>query len=378
MKNGIFEVSLLDDMTGRIKVKNISGKSTGKKLHGFWKIEVDGIESASGQFIIHEMLENESKEYLLSPETGAVYPNQRQYLIVKICDDKDTLLHNSALRMEVWCRKNFPEEKLKYFTGMRADSIQTIMSSGKLAALITASGMKELTYNGENLISSVPVLRIWRAGAAVEEKISALKLDRMKISSDRFGVIGENSVEIHSLALPKAMDVDELEFTERFTPLSSGAVRCDLEFIVPESFAGIPRLGIEFKLPDVFNKFNCCCSLSGENFWTNQQMIIGEKYSDVDFAAFYTDDPVEYPGLLIASGGKSFSLSVTNFSEFAMLDAIESKTSPKPDGWWCHIDCRTSDERIIDAGRYRMALIFAALTGDIPISAAARKKTLYL
>ncbi len=376
MKNRIFEISLLDEMTGRIKIKNIFGKNTGKNLHGFWKIEVDGSESVSGQFIIHDMLENESREYLLSPDTGAVYPNQRQYLIVKICDDEKNLLHCSQLKMEIWCRKNFPEEKLKFFTGMRTDSIQSIISSGKLAALITASGMKELTCNGDNLISSVPVLRIWRAGAAVSDKIAALKLDRMKISSDRFGAAGENSVEIHSLALPKAMDVDELEFTERFTPLSSGAIRCDLEFIVPESFSGIPRLGIEFKLPDVFTKFNCCGSVTGENFWTNQQMTIGEQYSDVDFAVFNADDP-QYPGLLIASGGKSFHLSITNFSEFAMLDALESKIEAKPDGWWCHIDCRTDDEKIIADGRYRMVLIFAAFTGEIPVAAAARKKTLY-
>ena len=377
MNNKIFEVSLLNDMTGRIKVKNISRKNTGKNLRGFWSVEVDGIETVSGQFIIHNMIENESKEYLLSPEIGAVYPNQRQYLIIKICDDDNSSLHCSALKIDIWCRKNFPEEKSEFFTGMRFDPVQSIISSGKLASLITASGMKELTFNGEKLIDSAPVLRIWRAGAESDDKITALQLDRMKISSDRFGIAGENSVEIHSLALPKAMDADELEFTQRFTPVSSGAIRYDLEFIVPESFSGVPRLGIEFKLPDIFTESICGGSLLKENFWTRRKIISGEKYSDVDFALFTAENP-EYPGLLIASGGKSFYLSVTDFSEFAMLDALEYNSSLKPDGLWCHIDC-ISDEngQLITAGRYRMVLIFAAFTGDIPVEAAARKKTLF-
>jgi hypothetical protein len=140
------------------------------------------------------------------------------------------------------------------------------------------------------------------------------------------------------------MDLDELEFTQRFVPLDSGAIRYETEFIVPESFAGLPRLGVEFALAEQLTRVNCF-----------------PHEPAADFAAFTDADG---NGLLIAAAGYPVRFTVLPYDEYALLDSV----SPAPDGkLHLNIDCRNSRDFAIGAGRYRMVLYFAPLkSGDDP------------
>ena len=361
-----FAIRLVDGMTGRIAVlcREKSGKVSGK-----WQLEIDGVRHSFGQFLISEMAAGESREYLLSVEVPDMFYGSYARLIIRLSDENGNLVaeENFPMTPPAWL---MPEKAAgEFFTGLRFDVSQAIISSGKLSAVIDASGMRELRINGEKLLNSGPRLALFRAGM-VPEKLRALKLDRIKIAPDRFVSDGK-SVECHALALPTLMEIDELEFTQRFTPQTDGTIRYDAEFVVPESFAGIPRLGVLFRLPGTMNEVTYLGNGPHENFPGDQGAVFSRYTALADeFYPAYTPaisggsrsntvklilSDAAHTKTLQITGGREFTFSALPFSEFAIEDAgMAGKTPAAESEIFLHIDCRIGEKMPVKAGVYRM------------------------
>ena len=367
-----FEVSLTDALTGRISV--LCRRDCGRVM-GKWQLEVDGKRDSFGQFLINSMSAGERKEYLLSVDVPDMVYGSNAVLIVRFYDETECCLAVESFPMTpaAWLMPEVSKEQ--FFTGVRFDVSKGIISSGKLSAVIDADGMRELRYNGEKILSSGPRLSMWRWGM-VPENLRKLKLDRIKVAADRFVSDGK-SIESHALALPTAMEMDELEFTQRFTPQNDGSLRYDMEFVVPESFAGLPRLGIVMLLPDTMDHGRFLGNGPHENYPGDR----GAVFSSYDFKVADMFTPHDTPRAggsrsnvkslelsdpdckkhLRIVGGNSFSFSVLPCSEFALEDAAFSGKHPSAESEISlYIDCRIGENQPISSGVYRMTLFLLA------------------
>ena len=245
----LWSIELLDEMTGRIR---ITSWQQAVDVSGKWQLEIDGKRHSFGQFRIDRISAGESRDFLLSIEVPDLVYSSEAVLIVNLLNRDGFTLARIGFPVPppAYLVPEPPAEQ--YFTGVRFDVSQAIISSGKLSAVIDANGMRELRYNGRKLLSGGPRLSLWRHNM-VPDNLKPLKLDRLRVSADRFVSDGQ-SIECHALALPTLMEMDELEFTQRFTPQDNGTIRCDLEFVVPGSFAGIPRLGVVMRLPGTMDQ----------------------------------------------------------------------------------------------------------------------------
>lgn len=367
-----FTVELLDELTGRIAVtcREKLGRVMGK-----WQLEVDGKRASFGQFLLNDLAAGEKREYLLSVEVPDLYYGQCAILIIRFYDEKNQPVAGESFPLPPPAYLMPPVGKEQFFTGVRFDVSQAIISSGKLSAVIDANGMRELRYNGEKLLLSGPRIALWRVGM-VPDELKDLALDRIRISTDRFVSDGK-SVECHALALPKKMEMDELEFTQRFTPQNDGSIRYDAEFVVPECFAGIPRLGVMLRLPGAMKQITFLGKGPFENYPGSRAAVFSEYTIDLDEMYPAYADPraagcrsevrrVEFSGAdgrkLQIIAGSSFSFSALPFSEFAIEDAAIAGKMPAADGdLHLHLDCRIGESQPVRAGLCRMTLFFKAV-----------------
>ena len=163
------------------------------------------------------------------------------------------------------------------------------------------------------------------------------------VHCDRF-TADATGVECHALVLPRQMALDELEFTQRFEPLTAEAIRCELEFAVPDSFAGVPMLGVGFDLIPELTRAAFYRTEDG-CFTATAADATGSGIHRADFAAFRDDSG---SGLLVTAAGAS--LTVVTESD---------GNNPR-----IALACRTREERPIAAGNFRTAFLFAPLASD--------------
>ena len=364
-------IDLIDESTGRILIHS-SGFQ--KKIIGKWQLEINGSRRSFGQFQLSDVNKGEVRKLLLSVDVPDLYYGETAVLTVRCFDENGELigcdqfiLPPPAYILPEPCKEEF-------FTGLRFDVSQAMISSGKLSAVIDANGMREMRYNGVKLLNGGPRLALWRA-QKLPEKFADLNLDRMRISPDRFVSDGK-SIECHALALPKKMELDELEFTQRFTPQNDGTIRFDMEFVVPECFEEIPRLGVVMRLPAEMNKITFYGKGPFENYpdgtaglLSNHTMSANEMYPAFGSAVSGgTRSGVRRLTLADENGrkleiiaGNSFSFSALPFSEYTIAEAAEAGKMPENDGEiHLHIDCRIGNDRSITAGVYRMTIFFKA------------------
>lgn len=323
------DVTLLDALTGRIAVRATAALP---ELSGLWTLTVDGRRIAGGPFRCGAPAAGERREVPLSVEIPPTCPGERIELHVTL--NAGPHAGSWTFPLPTYYRKPFPPEP-EHTVGIRSDAAQAIISGGKLAAVVTASGLRDLRHKGVPLLASAIRMQLWRSEAELTGPLA--ELPRMRVSPDRFGATPD-SVECHALILPRRMDWDELEFTQRFTPLTAGAIRGEFEFVVPDSFAGLPQLAVGFApAPELVRARYFSAAPSG---FSESDVPEGRT----DFAAL-TD--AHGAGLLVAAAGAP--LIVRN----------------PPDGS-TRLDfaCRTAEDGPIAAGRFRMALILAPLTPD--------------
>ncbi|MBE6359598.1 MAG: hypothetical protein E7057_10195 [Lentisphaerae bacterium] len=361
-----FEIKLLEELTGRISVTSLAGCG---RVSGKWQLEIDGERYSFGQFLLNDMRVDETREFLLSVDVPDMVYGSCAVLIVRLYDEDGVLCAEDDFDVHPAAWLVPPSVTEQYITGVRYDVSQAIISSGKLSAVIDANGMRELRYNGEKIISGGPRLSLWQT-QMVPEELAMLKLDRIKVAADRF-VSDGRSIECHALALPKVMEVDELEFTQRFTPQNDGSIRYDVEFVVPESFAGIPRLGVLFRIPAVMEKVTFFGNGPHENY-PGTPGAIKSKYT-FDVKDMYVPGSfgsvrsgvrkLKFTGETAAleiSCCNDFAFSALPFSDFALEDAaVAGKLPVKEFENSVHIDCRhAGGGNVISAGVYRMTLFF--------------------
>lgn len=367
----VLAVYLLDESTGRIAVCSWVDQ---EKITGKWQLEIDGKRHSFGQFLLTGMSANEVREYLLSVEVPDLYYGETAVLIIRFYNQDNQEIAVEKFILPPPARLMKPAEKEQFFTGLRFDISRAEISSGKLSAVIGADGMRELRYNGEKLLTSCPKLALWRAQKTAES-LNDLALDRPRISADRFVSDGK-SVECHSLFLPRKMEMDELEFTQRFTPQEDGTIRYDMEFVVPECFAGIPRLGVMLRLPEKMKNISFFGNGPFENYPGSSAAVlsaykfdVSEMYPEYDSAVSGgTRSEVRKLELSSDDGqklqiiaGNTFSFSALPFSEYAIDDAAKAGRMPVADGEiHLHIDCRIGELKPVQAGLFRMTLFFKA------------------
>jgi beta-galactosidase len=364
-------IDLVDESTGRILIHSSSFQ---KKIIGKWQLEINGSRRSFGQFQLSDVNSGEVKKLLLSVEVPDLCYGETAVLIVRCYDENGGLIGCDHFILPPPTYIMPPVSKEEYFTGVRFDVSQAMISSGKLSAVIDADGMRELRYNGVKLLSSGPRLALWRA-QELPAKFAELNLDRMRISPDRFVSDGK-SIECHALALPKKMELDELEFTQRFTPQDNGTIRYDMEFIVPECFENIPRLGVVMRLPAEMKNITFFGKGPFENYpggntgiLSSYTMSADEMYPDADSAVSAgTRSGVRHLTLaddkekkLEIIAGSTFCFSALPFSEYTIDDAAKAGKMPENDGEiHLHIDCRIGKEKKVSAGLYRLTLFFKA------------------
>ncbi|MBO5668369.1 MAG: hypothetical protein J6S43_04515 [Lentisphaeria bacterium] len=361
------KIELIDDFTGRIALTPAQFR---KQISGKWQLEIDGVRHSFGQFLLRELPPGEPREILLSVEVPDAVFNAEAILIIRLFDENDLPITTAGFSMPVPAHLPPAAPAAEYITGVRFDLSQAIISSGKLSATINADGIRELYYNGEKLLTCGPRLSLYRAGKTAGT-LHSLQLDRLRISPDRFVSDGQ-SVESHALVLPSRMELDELEFTQKFTPQNDGSIRYDAQFVVPESFSGIPRLGVVMRLPGNMEKVSCfgrqpvnselpgaIKTLSHTTVSeVSRQYLDGGYYQEVKFVAL--GDETGKQQLKIFSTGTPFSFTVMKFSENSIADAAAAgKELPAEESEvYLYIDCRNGDSQAVKAGVCRMTLFF--------------------
>ena len=301
--------------------------------------------------------------------------------------------------------------------GLRFDMIESIISAGKLAASIGPSGIRKLTINGETLLSCGPRLNLWRApvdndglklltapkdaGNRVYKKWCNLGFDKVKMISDRFRSTG-SAIECRELGIAAGKDSDEFEFTQLLYPQENGSIVCELNFVVPQYFDDIPRLGVTMELPPELKAIDYYGFGPWENYPDRLASAIPGRYQTtpqemytpyimpqengarckVKFAAFRTEDQTR--GILIVPGDEMI-FSALEYSVQALTRARHTCDLKVENRIYLNCDLRQRglgtascgpgplEKDKIRPGSYRMNLIFCPLGIDDDPAEIARK-----
>ncbi|MBO5822735.1 MAG: DUF4981 domain-containing protein, partial [Lentisphaeria bacterium] len=408
------KISMQDVHSCRIEVANCRYFSTLEDIELQWQINIDGKEILSGSLIPGEIQPQQSGCFTLAPDIPAVESGSEVILIVRAVT-RDA---------KPWCEAGFcvghdwfklplarsvaGKTAEKQICGMRFDQLETIISAGKLAADIGPSGIRKLTVNGETLLSCGPRLNLWRApvdndglklltapndaGNRVYKKWCSLGFDKVKMIPDRFRSTG-SAVECRELGIAAGKDSDEFEFTQLLYPREDGTVVCELNFVVPQYFDDIPRLGVTMELPPELKEIDYYGLGPYENYPDRQSCAIPGRYQTtpqdmytpyimpqengarcgVKFAAFRSMDNAR--GLLIVPGDEMI-FSALEYSTYSLTKARHT-CDLKPENT-IYLNCDLLQRGLgtascgpgplekdkIRPGSYRMTLLFRALGAD--------------
>ena len=343
------EVILLDESTGRIAVR---AASPSPKLTGKWRLSASGTALADGQFAVEPLSAGGSREYLLSVELPDLPPDVQALLHVDLFSSSPDPAVSAHFVLPPPARL-LPPPAQEFFTGVRFDAAQAIISSGKLSAVIDVNGLLGLFCSGDPLL--LPGSRpVWTRGGILPDALRAAGAERMKLSRDRFSSDGK-MVECHALALPARMELDELEYTQKFTPMNDGSLRMDLEFVVPECFTGLPRLGVELLLA---REMTLTGHLGG-SLIPVADLPSGDRIRRLDFRHTVTGRH------LTIRAGHEFGFSLLPWSELSLADAAERGTAPAEESVrYLYLDFRDARYgKPVRGGVYRATLFFC---GDQP------------
>ncbi len=417
------KVSMLDAHCCRISVFNARYFTSLEDVELQWQINIDGTTVLRGNLLPGAVPPQQSAEFTLSPELPEVESGCEVILIVRAVCRKETKWSDTGFCIgHDWFKLpvprtvpgNVPE---KVICGLRFDMIESIISAGKLAASIGASGIRKLSINGDTLLSCGPRLNVWRAptdndgiklftapndaGNRVYKKWCRLGFDRVKMISDRFRSTG-SAVECRELGIAAGKDSDEFEFTQLLYPREDGSIICELNFVVPQYFDDLPRLGVTMELPAELKEIDYYGFGPLENYPDRQASAIPGRYQTtpqemytpyimpqengarckVKFAAFRTADKSR--GLLIVPGDEMI-FSALEYSTRALTEAFHTCDLKPENTIYLNCDLRQRglgtascgpgplEKDKIRPGSYRMNLIFRALNADDDPAEIARQ-----
>jgi hypothetical protein len=289
---------------------------------------------------------------------------------------------------------------------------KAVLTSGALSADISADGLKQLTFDGIELIKRGPRVSIWRAALdndglklRPEQEWKTLHTwltngyNRMRVTPDRFGMRNDIA-ECHAVGIVRGIPDDDFEFSQEFSMRNDGVLEYNATFVVPEKFADLPRLGVTLELPkELFNidyfgngpfeNYNdrSAAAMMGLYNTTPQEMYVpyimpqeNGNRTAVEFLSFRNK---EGNGLLIATPGE------VNFSAlpYSVLDLWESNHTcdlKEGENIYLNIDLfqrgvgtgscgpSTRPEYCVHPGRYKLTLLFAAISKDEDTAQTAR------
>ena len=405
------KVSMLDVNCCRIEVANCRYFSTLDDIELQWLINIDGREVLSGSLLPGDIPPQQSGYFTLAPDVPAAENGSEIILVVRAvtreakpwCDAGFCVGHD-WFKLPL-ARSIAGKTSEKQICGLRFDQLETIISAGKLAANIGPSGIRKLTVNGETLLSCGPRLNLWRApvdndglklltapkdaGNRVYKKWCASGFDKVKMIPDRFRSTG-SAVECRELGIAAGKDSDEFEFTQLLYPREDGTVVCELNFVVPQYFDDIPRLGVTMELPPELKAIDYYGLGPHENYPDRQACAIPGRYQttpqdmytpyimpqengarcQVKFAAFRSMDNAR--GLLIVPGDEMI-FSALEYSTHALTKARHTCDLTPENTIYLNCDllqrglgtasCGPGplEKDKIRPGSYRMTLLFRAL-----------------
>jgi len=405
------KVTMLDERNLRISVFNGRYFSNLEDVELRWSLSVNGKIVAEGALLPGNIAPQSSGEFTIAADIPAVPKESCAVLLIRSicrnetgwCDAGFCIGHDSFELTPERIIPAVPAEKV--ISGMRFDPQEAIVSSGKLAASIVPAGIRNLTINGDLLISRGPRLNIWRAptdndglklltapkdaGNRVYKKWCSLGFDRLKMIPDRFRA-AENFIECRELGIARGANTDEFEFTQQIYPREDGAICCEINFVVPGYFDDIPRLGVTMELPAELSDIEYCGLGPMENYPDRQASAVKgiyhtspeEMYTPyimpqengarcaVRYAALRSRDRKR--GVLIVPGSEMI-FSALNYSVDALTGACHT-CDLKPENCIC-VNCDLRQRGLgsascgpgplekykIRPGSYRMVLIFKAL-----------------
>lgn len=417
------KITMQDEANLRISVFNARNFTSLEDVELKWAVMADGKCVAEGSLLPGAVAPQSAKEFSIAADIPAVANGSCVVLIVRsVCrnasdwsDAGFCIAHDSFTLTPERRLPETPAEKV--ICGMRFDPVETILSSGKLAASIIPSGIRQLTFNGELLLSRGPRLNIWRAptdndgpklfpapkdaGNRVYKKWCSLGFDKLKMIPDRFRD-GGTFIECRELGIAKGANTDEFEFTQQIYPREDGTVCCEINFVVPGYFDDIPRLGVTMELPPDLTGIEYCGLGPHENYPDRQaSAVMGiyhttpqEMYTPyimpqengarckVRYAAFRSEDKSR--GIVIVPGNEMI-FSALNYSCDAITRAVHTCDLTPENCIYLNCDLRQRglgsascgpgplEAHKIRPGSYRMVLIFKALGADDDPAEIARK-----
>lgn len=383
--------ALLCDAAAGVVALQAKGEVPPAALH--WQLSCDGEIRSSGRLQLEAFTPGMMREYTLSYDIPAVCIGTRILLHL-------TLLHPVDGAQDIACfdippAKLLPlPEMVHCITGCRSAVSSSIISAGKLAAVVEGSGIVNMTVNGETLMLRGPRLNLWRAPRDCDRE-EALprwlkeRFDRIKVVPDHF-VSNGNFLECRQLALPFFNDDDEFEFIQQLYPRRDGVIVADMTLVVPGCFADLPRLGISLELPEDLQDITYFGRGPRENYPDNrttaapglfhttpEKMFVAYdkpqecgNRCDTEFAAFRSAD--RQLGLLIVPGNvMGFSALPYSVGALDFAASVSSLKAEKRIFVNCDLHQRSalvSPENLplpgacrIHPGRYRFMLFFKAL-----------------
>ena len=366
-------------------------------------LSCDGDIRSSGTLRLESFSPETVREYTLSYDIPAVVPGTRilLYLALELPGAEEQPL---AL-FDIPAAKLLPLPELpELITGCRSGAGASIISAGKLAAVVEGGGIVSMTVNGENLMLRGPRLNLWRAPRECDREEALPRwlkehFDRIKVVPDHFNCYGK-TLECRQLALPYFNDDDEFEFIQQIYPRRDGVIVADMTLVVPGCFADLPRLGVSLELPEDLRDITYFGRGPQENYPDNRNAALLGRFNtspekmftayakpqecgnrcDTEFAAFRSAE--RQCGLLIVPGN-TMSFSALPYSVGALDFAASSTLLKAEKRIFVNCDLRqrsgfAAPENLplpgayrIHPGRYRFMLFFKALAPqDDPALAA--------
>ena len=406
--------SLIEKTGCRIAVFNKNHFKGTDDLLLQWQVEVDGTPVSTGSMAMPDIPPRQSLNITLPIDRPVVISGQKTMLVLSATLKESTGWAEAGFETAGECFEILPLSVRQPAGAEKVtcsiDSNGTA-SAGTLQVTAGSNGITGLTCKDVPLLAGEVSAEIWRATTDNDgiknlglNRIMAVWLkkgyDQMSVASSSLAAEEGSLVIRQQLSVPGIAD-KYIDVVQKITPIACGAIEIDSEFIVPEEFDDLPRLGLLFALPADFSSVDyygkgpwenytdrvCACRMG--RFATDvDEMYVpyilpqtNGNRTAVEFASFRKTDGT---GLLVtAPAGMEFSVS--RYSEAQLFASRHTNELEKEKVIWLHCDLRqrglgtgscgfdTLPEYRIVPGRHNFVIRLAAVTSGEDTAKKARE-----
>ncbi len=262
----------VDLATGVLRLTNRYAFISLAGLEGWWSVKCDGRSIQQGKLSVLDILAGDSKEITLPytpPETAA---GAEYWLNLSFCLAEDTLWAKRGLEL-AWAQFQLPvhspaapalllERMPELELHASGHTLSVIGEEYSLLFDLYSGVISDLTYHDTPLLTAGPRLNFWRAPTDNDVNFAkvwrAAGLDRLQHRIQQVDYFASNphTVQIKVKAILGSHNLAPAFASEyRYNIYGSGDILIQTHIQPLRDLPEIPRLGLQLRLPDLFNHF---------------------------------------------------------------------------------------------------------------------------